>query len=49
MINYTGFNTLAYDPATLGWTSPAIMSDDYPRIATWSVDGYRDDETGEVI
>jgi hypothetical protein len=48
-IEYTGFYDIAYNPTTLAWVSPARTSDDYPRLAIWSVDGYRDDETGLVV
>ena len=49
MIDYTGFNDIAYNPETLAWVSPAYLSDDYPCLAVWTVDGYRDKETGEVV
>jgi len=49
MIDYTGFNDIAYNPETLAWVSPAYLSDDYPCLAVWSVDGYRDRETGEIV
>ena len=49
MINYTGFNDIAYDPETLEWLSPARVDADHPCVAIWSVDGYRDGETGEIV
>jgi len=49
MIHYTGFNDIAYDPETLAWVSPAYLSDDYPRVAVWSVNGYCDRDTGEIV
>ena len=49
MIEYTGFIEITYNPETLEWTAPAYVSEDYPRIAVWSVDGYRDKETGEIV
>lgn len=42
MIPYTGYNDIAIDPPTGNWTSPAVVSEEYPVIAVWTVDGYMD-------
>jgi hypothetical protein len=48
-IEWTGFIQIAYSPDTLEWRGPAYLTEDTPRTATWTVNGYADDETGELL
>lgn len=45
-IPFCGSIQISYDPETLEYDGDPRV---HARTATWSVDGYRDDETDEVV
>ncbi len=50
VIPYCGAIQIDYHPETLEYrAAPAHDDDRYPRRATWTVEGYVDDETGMVV